>query len=302
MKTKKSFKTILLFTIVCLLFATFSTQAKIGDKIGLALHTDIVAYINNYAIPSYCVNGTSVVVAEDLSNFGFDVIWNAENRTLSIEKAYKPIYEMYFTKTEKTGSFFSDILQTDIGVYAAGNRITSYALNGYTMIPIEELTMFGDVVYNDTLRSLFLNVSDMKSRSSIQVIEKSKIGAPSASSYLISDGSGMGFYTNSANGIKLLWEGKNNTGKVINYYTCNFTMYNPVGDFAYDEIKHTPFVHVKYVGPINVGENLLVYSVIGYSHVCSKVVLTDIDVEYADKTKENISYGYFANYETLWHE
>ena len=79
-------KRILSIIMVCamLMLNTVSFAAKIGDVVGTVYNTDIVAYINNYAIPSYAANGTSVVVAEDLANFGFDVVWDANARTLSI--------------------------------------------------------------------------------------------------------------------------------------------------------------------------------------------------------------------------
>jgi len=46
-------KTISIITLAAMLFTTTSSQAKVGDVIGEALNTDIVAYINHYAVPSY---------------------------------------------------------------------------------------------------------------------------------------------------------------------------------------------------------------------------------------------------------
>ena len=70
--------------ILCILLCTGVCQARVGDVIGAAYHTDIVAYINHWAIPSYAVNGQSVIVAEDLNYCGFDVVWNNNTRSLSI--------------------------------------------------------------------------------------------------------------------------------------------------------------------------------------------------------------------------
>ncbi len=148
-----------------------TANAKVGDVIGQALHTDIVAYVNHYAIPSYAVNGTSVVVAEDLRNFGFDVIWNDSARSLSIVRnSSTSVNEMSFKKEGRTGQKFTDILETDISVYGNGRRLTSYAMNGYTMIPVEELTMFGEVAWVEGERALKLWVDGLNVRSAKQAI------------------------------------------------------------------------------------------------------------------------------------
>lgn len=155
-----------------MLFGT-TAFAKIGDKIDVALNTDIVAYINNYAIPSFAVNGTSCVVAEDLRNFGFDVAWDESARSLTITRnSNTTVNPMSFSKTAKTGSYFADILETDISVYANSQKITSYAMNGYTMIPVEELTMFGDVYWVEGERALKLWVDGLHIREAMQPISK----------------------------------------------------------------------------------------------------------------------------------
>ena len=161
--------------VVVVLMSCFSmvASAKVGDKIGQALHTDIVAYINHYAIPSYAVNGQSVIVAEDLRNFGFDVTWNANSRSLSIARNGNTwVTPMNVTKQGATGSKFTDILATDIKVYAGGRRITSYAMNGYTMIPVEELTMFGEVYWVQNERALKLWVNGLQISSTKQKVSQ----------------------------------------------------------------------------------------------------------------------------------
>lgn len=144
---KKLIAFVLTLTVIMSSFAMVA-QARVGDVIGTALHTDIVVYINHYAVPSYIVNGQSVVVAEDLVNFGFDVVWNGYARTLEINRNGNPYVNlMYVGKGYTTGSKYANILSTDIVVWAGGRRVTSYNINGYTMIPVEELTMFGEVIW-----------------------------------------------------------------------------------------------------------------------------------------------------------
>lgn len=142
---------------IVLLLSCFSmvASAKVGDKVGTALNTDIVAYINHYAIPSYAVNGQSAIIAEDLRNFGFDVIWNQDSRSLHIYRNQdSEVNEMYFAKRGKVGSKYKDVLETDIRVYANGKQISSYNIDGYTLIPMEELYVFGPVFWVPEERAL----------------------------------------------------------------------------------------------------------------------------------------------------
>lgn len=172
----KKFRTVFFLVLVLCCTACITAQAKVGDVIGAALHTDIVAYINHYAVPSYAVNGQSVIVAEDLRNFGFDVSWNQADRTLNISRNQNVyVNEMQFNKNGAAGSKFADILETDIRVYANGKLLTSYALNGYTMIPLEELTVFGEVNWVPTERAVKLWVDGLHMRSAKQSLTSAPV-------------------------------------------------------------------------------------------------------------------------------
>ena len=163
---------IILVTIILTSLFSIPVSAKVGDVIGTALHTDIIAYINNYAIPSYAVNGQSVIVAEDLRNFGFDVTWNNQTRSLTINRNRNTsVSELNFTKdSTASGKKFTNILATDIKVYVGHNQITSYAMNGYTMIPMEELTMLGEVYWVSEERALKMWVDNLHIRSTKQKV------------------------------------------------------------------------------------------------------------------------------------
>lgn len=161
-------------TVIMLMSCTcMVAQAKVGDVIGSALHTDIVVYINNYAVPSYAVNGTSVIVAEDLKNFGFDVIWDGGIRTLVLRRNQNPQpTPMFVSKGYTTGTKYTNILATDISVLANGERLTSYAMNGYTMIPVEELAMYGEVIWDPDQRALKLWLNGLDYSEDMQLVSK----------------------------------------------------------------------------------------------------------------------------------
>ena len=141
-------KKVLIITFLLLLAMSVSVgAAQVGDKIGEAVFSDITAYINNYPIPSYVINNYAVIIAEDLRDYGCDVVYDNLQRTLSITKSSAendfnaPL--MYKTSME-TGEYFTDVLYTDIKTYVNGNEVTSFNVNGRTMIVIDQFGKYMD--------------------------------------------------------------------------------------------------------------------------------------------------------------
>ena len=225
-----------------LMLSCFSmvASAKVGDVIGLALHTDIVAYINHYAIPSYAVNGQSVIVAEDLRNFGFDVTWDQWDRSLTISRNWDTnVKSMSVNKAGVPGTKFTDIYATDIKVYAGGRRITSYAMNGYTMVPMEELTMFGEVHWVQNERALKMWVDGLHMRTTKQPVNSSSGSTSTTTNKTTTSSSGM-YYPNSS---------------VLSY--TYITGLNPIYTYAEDGIQGYVY---KYDGGMSKYESTLTNS------------------------------------------
>ena len=120
-----------------------------------------------------------------------------------------------------------------------------------------------------------------------QTYTTNKISAPIDDEWLP-----FSFERNSVNGIKVFWMATNNSGKKINYYTLTLEFYNRVGDPAWDEIKNTSVRDFKYVGPVEPGGMLAMSKLVGYIPACHKVVISKINLEYADGTTETVDYGY----------
>lgn len=130
-----------------LMFGLNVQAMEIGTKISDAVYTDVQVCINHYPIPTYSVNGYAVVVAEDLADYCCDVIWNGEDRTLKITKSvdktefttprvYKPI--------SNTGDWYADVLYTDIKTYVNDTLVSSFSINGRTMIVADDLGLCMD--------------------------------------------------------------------------------------------------------------------------------------------------------------
>ncbi|MBE7053701.1 MAG: hypothetical protein E7391_05430 [Ruminococcaceae bacterium] len=158
-------KILCLLLTVCMSFGMITiSYAKTGDVLGYAKYTDISAYINHYPITSYNLNGNTVVIAEDLANYGFNVRWNQSNRTLTINRSYTKnisgVGKVYKYES-KLGQNSMPYLETDIKTYVNGNLVASYNVDGKTVINIEDLKVFGEVVWVPEIRAIKMWISDL---------------------------------------------------------------------------------------------------------------------------------------------
>lgn len=152
---KKIISLSLIFILICA-FGSISF-AEVGDIKGYATYTDICAYINHYPITSYNVNDCTVVVAEDLRNYGFDVEWNPDNRSLGIKRNSATVITPYGTVykyASKAGQTSMPFLETDIKAYVNGIEVSSYNIGGNTVVNIEDLRPYGEVVWLPETRTV----------------------------------------------------------------------------------------------------------------------------------------------------
>ena len=158
---------VLLVTIVLLMVEVNGVYAAIGDVYTYTKYTDIYAYINGFILPSYNIEGYTGVVAEDLRTYGFDVVWNEEDRTLKISRntAVRRISE-YIQPTETApvdlGKNAYPVLTTDIKTYINDVEVASYNIDGKTVIRFDSLVAFGDIVWDENERKIKLFVSDIE--------------------------------------------------------------------------------------------------------------------------------------------
>lgn len=147
----------MLICIISLCGICSTSYAKVGDVKGYATYTDICTYINHYPITSYNLNGYTVVVAEDLRNYGFDVEWNQNNRSLSIRRNNATTITPYgkvYKYGSKQGQKSSPYLETDIKTYVNSAEVQSYNIGGKTVINIEDLRPYGEVVWVPEIRAV----------------------------------------------------------------------------------------------------------------------------------------------------
>ena len=127
--------------VLFILFSFFSVSGSAeGGVIGHIYSSDILAYVNQKPIPSYNIGGRTVVVAEDLDGYGFDVEYNEKLRMLSVYSEFsqgeiqpEPIAR------GQVGEILGNVYATDIKTYYNGIWVPSYNIGGRTVICLEDL-------------------------------------------------------------------------------------------------------------------------------------------------------------------
>ena len=163
-------KKIISLVIVCIMLVCampFTASAyRIGDTVGYALTTDIIATINGYPIPSYNVDGYTYIVVEDLRYYGFTVGYSDSSRALSVSRDYNQAwvsksYTKPYVPASQVGQRAHAILYTDICTYFNGNYTPSYNINGYTIVRFDSLGAYGGVSYNNVKREISLDLAGL---------------------------------------------------------------------------------------------------------------------------------------------
>ncbi len=140
-----------------------------GDVIGYACYTDIVAKINGYELESYNVDGYTYIIAQELRNYGFDVIWDESTRTVIIKRSMTyvttaPDYNHAFVPQSMVGQKSYDLLYTDITTYVNGFKVPSYNINGRTIIRFDTLAEYGSSIWIPEQKTVSIYIGNLANK------------------------------------------------------------------------------------------------------------------------------------------
>ena len=135
---------------------------KPGQVANSVLNTDIKAFIDGYPIRSYNIDGYTSIVVEDLNQYGFSVVYNNNERTLKIDNVNGAITSSYkhVLNSKPIGSKAMDVYYTDIRTYVKSKSTSGYLnaygynVNGLTLIRIDNLDEFGNIVWDQNARTI----------------------------------------------------------------------------------------------------------------------------------------------------
>lgn len=123
--------------------------AKSGDIAGNYYSTDIKKYLNGSEIEAINIGGQTLISAENMHYYGFNVFWNAEERVLKImetKKAENGAPPLVAVSQISAGVPLGFYYETDIITYLDNDPVTAYNIGGKTYIHAEEMRNFGYVV------------------------------------------------------------------------------------------------------------------------------------------------------------
>lgn len=146
-----------IFLVFLAFLMCFTCNVSVSaDYSKYTLHTDILAYINGAPIRSFNIDGFTGVVAEDLLQYGFGVYYNNDARKLEVIRLNNKITSDYVPKplSAPVGSKDKKIYDTDIKTYVNGNLVTSFNIGGETIIFIDELMCYGQVIWYPNERKI----------------------------------------------------------------------------------------------------------------------------------------------------
>ena len=142
----KKFVSLLLSVLILMVSLPTFASTVLGDVV----YTDIVTYINHEPIPSYNFKGITLIAAEDLREYGFNVFWNEYARTLTITRDPNNndiLPELTFRPLEKQlGKKRFSLTSTDVKVYTGNYRYSSFGgIDGKTLIKVDDLACIDNV-------------------------------------------------------------------------------------------------------------------------------------------------------------
>jgi len=120
--------------------------AAAGDIAGEYYSTDIVTTLNGVEISSINIGGQTLISAEDMKDYGFEVNWRSDVKRLEVVNSHSQISGTPPTVERSdlpAGSVLGHYYKTDIVTTLDGEEITAYNLGGRTYLLAEQMSEFG---------------------------------------------------------------------------------------------------------------------------------------------------------------
>lgn len=152
--------------LIAAVFAASMGMCAHAEVIGEVLSTDIGTLIDFEPIKSYNINEYTYIKAEDLRDYGFDVEWDTEARTLSITRNPDAERKICMSKEEinikkseiEQRRHLYDVYSTDIKTYLDSEEISAFNVDGETLIQVDYLQKFGNFSYIDEERMVYIDM------------------------------------------------------------------------------------------------------------------------------------------------
>lgn len=261
---------IMLLLVIVINTNSFSTIA--ANEMSVTLNGQILSFD---VPPQMIDNRTMVPLRNIFEAMGATVDWNDNTKTVTATKGSEVVIA---TIDDKNVSINGVNKLLDV---------PPMVIDGRTLVPVRFVAeSFGaNVEWDNTSKTVIITTDGTNSS-----VDTTSTHSPSIT--FVSDPSGY-FIKNFLDGIEVVWGATNTSGKVINYYTINYSFFNAVGDPAYDEITDLSTRKINVVGPVQPGGYICDSGIAGYVPVCHSIRVDSIDLEYADGSTESIVCGQY---------
>lgn len=135
-----------------------NSYSSTPKTLGSTSTSDIKAYIDYSFIPTVNYKDKTYVVAEDLSSYGYDVVWDSYSRTLKIKRnTSKNISSIANWNSSTT----YDVQNTDIKTYfyndvtASYTLVPSYNIGGKTIVSLSNI---GTRIWDSQNRCIYVTI------------------------------------------------------------------------------------------------------------------------------------------------
>lgn len=158
-----------------MLFSAASASAAVGDIAGTIYTTDILTQVDGLDIPSYSIDGQTLIALEDLESYGFTLYYNDNIRTVFLTKTGEPSSSFHPSIARGTvGDTAGYYYDTDITAVVNGVGVNAYAIDGKMVAKVEDLGQTGSLSnfgrypylmsfnYDNSKRLLSLNTSQQQ--------------------------------------------------------------------------------------------------------------------------------------------
>lgn len=149
---KKRISLVMALVLIVSMFSAMTASAAVSPATGR--YTVVDAMINEWPIQAFEINNQTVVDTEDLTHYGFSVIWDGFARSLYISRAVAMREEKlnradYWTPASMQAiirdykAYAGEVAFTcepsDIRVFIDGEEVVCYVSNGMTFIQLKDL-------------------------------------------------------------------------------------------------------------------------------------------------------------------
>ena len=160
-------KRMLSFILSFIMVISFGVTAYAEDiYAGSLKYSNIATYINHFPIPSYNFNGETYICLETLGTYGFDLIWNDNDKTKCAvrngETEITPC-QTFMPRSDQVGKEYQKIYECDVKVYMGDHdKLLKWYkdMDGYLYINANELSYFGKVDWAPEVNAVKVWIGD----------------------------------------------------------------------------------------------------------------------------------------------